>query len=353
MTLTPAQRQTLSWLLIAAGALAVLWALTPVLMPFVLGAVGAYVLHPAVERLASRRVPRVLAVSVVVLAAVIAVLALLLLVVPILSKEAPLLREQIPILADRLNRFMAPWLAQLGLDVSLDVPGLKNMLLQGLDGNLEDWLGKALNSARIGGSIVLTLVGNAVLVPVVLFYLLLDWPRLVERTLALVPPRRRTQVDSFLDECDRVLGQYLRGQALVMLLLAIYYTVALALARFDLALPVGVFTGLAIFIPYLGFGLGLVLALLAGMLQFSGWYGLVAVAVIYGAGQLIESFILTPRLVGERIGLAPLAVIFALLACGQLFGFVGVLIALPLSAVGLVAVRRLTRAYLDSALYRG
>jgi predicted PurR-regulated permease PerM len=196
-------------------------------------------------------------------------------------------------------------------------------------------------------------IGNAVLVPVVLFYLLLDWPRLVERTLALVPPRMRAQVDGFLDECDAVLGQYLRGQALVMLILAAFYTVALAVARFDLALPVGVFTGLAIFIPYLGFGLGLALALLAGVLQFTGWYGLVAVAVIYGAGQLLESLVLTPRLVGERIGLAPLAVIFALLAFGQLFGFVGILIALPLAAVGLVAGRRITQAYLGSELYRG
>ena len=127
----------------------------------------AYALHPAVERLAARRVPRVLAVSLVVVAAIIGLLALLLLVVPILSKELPLLREQIPLLADRLNRFAAPWLAQMGVNVALDVPGIKAMLLKGLDGNLEDWVGTALSSARIGGSIVLTVIGNAVLVPVV------------------------------------------------------------------------------------------------------------------------------------------------------------------------------------------
>ncbi|MFO1338952.1 MAG: AI-2E family transporter [Burkholderiaceae bacterium] len=353
MTFTPAQRQTLSWLLIAAAALAALWALAPVLMPFVLGAVLAYALHPAVEGLARRRVPRVLAVTLVVLAAVVGVLAIALLVVPILAKELPLLRDQIPLLADRVNRQLAPWLAQHGIEASVDVAGIKAMVLKALDGNLEDWAGKLLSSARIGGSIVLTVVGNAVLVPVVLFYLLLDWPHLIARTLALVPPRLKPQVDGFLDECDAVLGQYLRGQALVMIVLALYYTVALAVARFELALPVGVFTGLAICIPYLGFGLGLLLALMAGVLQFSGWYGVVAVAVVYGLGQVLEGFFLTPRLVGERIGLAPLAVIFALLACGQLFGFVGVLIALPLSALALVAGRRLTAAYLDSALYRG
>ena len=354
MTLTPAQRQTLSWLLIAAGVLAVLWVLAPVLMPFVMGAVLAYVLHPAVERLAARRVPRLMAVTLVVLAAIVGALALMLLVVPILAKEAPLLREQIPLLADRLNQHLAPWLAQFGIEVSLDVAGIKAMALKFFDGgNLEDWVGTALSSARIGGSIVLAVIGNAVLMPMVLFYLLLDWPQLTVRTLSLVPPRLRPQADGFLSECDAVLGQYLRGQAVVMLVLAAYYTVALAIARFELALPVGVFTGLAIFIPYLGFGLGLLLALLAGLLQFTGWYGVVAVAVIYGAGQVLESVVLTPRLVGERIGLSPLAVIFALLAFGHLFGFVGVLVALPLAAVVLVAGRRVTAAYLGSALYRG
>lgn len=352
MTLTPAQRQTASWLAIAAVAFGALWALAPVLMPFVLGASLAYALHPAVERMVARRVPRVLAVTVVVVAVVLGLLAVALLIVPVLAKEVPLLKAQVPQLAERLDRALAPWLAQFGVQVSLDVDGIKAMARQALDGNLEDWIAAALSSARIGGSVLLSLLGNAVLVPAVLFYLLLDWPRLVERSLSLVPPRHRPAVDRFLDECDVVLGQYLRGQALVMLALAAYYTVALALAGFELALPVGVFTGLAVFIPYLGFGLGLLLALLAGLLQFTGWYGLIAVAVVYGVGQVIESFWLTPRLVGERIGLPPLAVIFALLAFGHLFGFVGVLVALPLSAVALVAGRRITAAYLGSSLYR-
>ena len=132
-----------------------------------------------------------------------------------------------------------------------------------------------------------------------------------------------------------------------------YYSVALAIAGFDLALPVGVFTGLAIFIPYLGFGLGLALALLAGVLQFGSWYGVAVVAVVYGIGQVAETLVLTPRLVGERIGLNPLAVIFALLAFGHLFGFVGVLIALPVSALLLVGLRRAQAAYLASRLYQG
>jgi len=140
-------------------------------------------------------------------------------------------------------------------------------------------------------------------------------------------------------------------------ILAVFYSIALALFGLDLALPIGIFTGLAIFVPYLGFGIGLVLALLAGLLEFATTsgvsYALIMVAVVYGVGQLVESLYLTPRLVGERIGLHPLAVIFALLAFGQLFGFVGVLVALPASAVLLVAIRRARAGYLDSHLYKG
>ena len=153
------------------------------------------------------------------------------------------------------------------------------------------------------------------------------------------------------EEVDTLLAQYLRGQLLVMVVLAAYYSVALAIAGFDVALPVGILTGLLVFIPYLGFGLGLVLALIAAFLQFTDWSGVIAVAVIYGVGQVLEGFFLTPRLVGERIGLNPLAVIFALLAFGQLFGFVGVLLALPASAVLMVAFKHLRRHYLRSSFY--
>jgi predicted PurR-regulated permease PerM len=353
MPLNPSQRRNLIWLAVAAGALLLLWLLGPVLTPFIVAAVLAYALHPAVEGLAARRMPRLLAVVLVEVVAMVALLALVLLVIPVIVKEVPLLKEQVPLLIERANKTLVPWLAQFGIHVSLDSASIKAFLLKALDENLEDWMATLLSSARIGGSMLLALIGNALLMPLVLFYLLLDWPNIVERAQALIPPRQRPAVLGFLDECDSVLGQYLRGQVLVMVVLAVYFSVALALAGFDLALPVGVFTGLAFFIPYLGFGLGLVLALLAGALQFGGWYGVIAVAVIYGVGQVTESLVLTPRLVGERIGLNPLAVIFALLAFGHLFGFVGVLIALPVSAVLLVALRRAQAAYLSSRLYQG
>jgi len=353
MQLSPAQRQTLSWLAIALVGLVLVWLLAPVLTPFIVGAVLAYALHPPVERLAARGVPRVLAVLGVEVLALLVVLTVLLLIVPILSKELPLLRQQVPLLIDRFSLWATPWLAQFGIHAQLDTASVKEFVVQRLGENVEEWVGTALSSARIGGSFLLAIVGNAVLIPVVLFYLLMDWPRQVQRLEALIPPRLQHGVRSFMDECDAVLGQYLRGQLLVMGILAVLYSIGLALFGFDLAVPVGVFTGLAVFIPYLGFGLGLVLALLAGTLQFASAYGLIAVAVVYGSGQVIESLFLTPRLVGERIGLSPLTVIFALLAFGQLFGFVGVLIALPLSAVMAVAAGRVRAAYVDSKLFRG
>jgi predicted PurR-regulated permease PerM len=235
--------------------------------------------------------------------------------------------------------------------VRLDIAGIKAFAIKHLGANLDDWLATALSSARIGGNVLLTLLGNAVLVPVVLFYLLADWPQLLGRARGLIPPRLRPASEALLQECDDMLGHYLRGQLMVMGALALYYTLALALAGFELAVPVGVFTGLAIFVPYLGFGLGAALALLAGVLQFSSWYGVGAVLLIYGVGQVAESFFLTPRLVGERIGLHPIAVIFVLLAFGHLFGFVGVLLALPLGALSLVMLRRLRTAYLASPLF--
>jgi predicted PurR-regulated permease PerM len=353
MALTAAQRRTLNWAALAAAAAAFVWLLGPVLTPFVIGAVLAYALHPLVEQLAARRVPRVLAVILVETGAIAALTALVLLIVPILSKELPLLNQQLPVLVERVNSNVTPWLKQMGIDVTLDGSNLRAILLKYLDANWSDGLAAALASARIGGSILATVVGYLILIPVVLFFLLIDWPFYVLRAIALVPPRLRERVASFTSDCDSVLGQYLRGQLLVMLMMAAFYSVGLALFGFELAVPVGVFTGLAIFVPYVGFGIGLVLALLAGALQFTGWYGPIAVLVVYGVGQVVEGLFLTPRMVGQRIGMSPLTVIFALFAFGHLFGFVGVLIALPASALIAVATARLRASYTQSSLYTG
>ena len=258
-----------------------------------------------------------------------------------------------PALVERANSWAAPLLKGFGINLALDVVNVKAFVLKYLNANVGEGISAVLASLKVGGNVALTLVGNAILIPVALFYLLMDWERFVQRAVQLVPPRLRETFDGLMEEADDVLGQYLRGQLLVMLVLAVFYSIGLALFGLDLALPIGIFTGLAIFVPYVGFGIGLVLALLAGLLQFASLKAVIMVAVVYGAGQFIESLFLTPRLVGERIGLHPLAVIFALLAFGQLFGFVGVLIALPASAVLLVVIRRIQAQYLASDLYRG
>ena len=355
MQFTSTQKRTATWCLIAALMVMALWFLGPVLTPFAVAAVLAYALTPLVDRLdhmGHGRLPRVLAVLMVETLFILVLLSILLLVVPIFAKELPLLREQLPVLADRLNNSLSPWLAQFGIKVSLDVESIKAFVVKYLNANFEDTFASVMSSLKLGGSVALTIVGNVVLIPVALFFLLKDWDRFVAHAVELVPPKMRASFDSFTSEADLVLGQYLRGQLLVMGVLAVYFSVALALFGFDLAVPVGVFTGLAFFIPYLGFGIGMLLAFLAGILQFGSLYGVLVVAGVYGAGQVVESFYLTPRLVGERIGLHPLAVIFALLAFGQLFGFVGVLVALPASAVLLVAIRRVRVMYMTSPLYQ-
>jgi predicted PurR-regulated permease PerM len=343
-----------AWLGVALLAVLVLWLLAPVLAPFVIAAVMAYVLHPLVIRLegvSGGRLPRALAVVLVEALALLSLLGLFLLLVPILVREWPLLQQQLPLLLDRVGDAINPLLAQLGLNVSLDLDELKKQLVTYLSANREDWWAPLMSSLKLGGSVALALVGYAVLVPVALFYMLYDWTRLVNSVLELVPPAWRERFDGFMHDCDEVLGEYLRGQMLVMLALAVFYALGLSFFGLDLALPIGVFTGLAVFVPYLGFGLGLVLALLAALLQFQSLAGVVLVGAVYAIGQVVESMYLTPRLLGERIGLHPIAVIFALLAFGHLFGFVGVLIALPASAVLLVALRRVQTLYVDSDLY--
>jgi predicted PurR-regulated permease PerM len=356
MQFTNTQKIAAAWVGIALGVSLLVWLLGPVLTPFVVAAVLAYALTPLVDKLDGLwggKLPRVLAVVLVEVVFILVGLSIILLIVPILAKEIPLLRDQLPTLVEKLNAWASPLLANVGIKFTLDVATVKAFVIKYLNANAEDTVSSLLSSLKLGGSVALVMAGNLVLIPVALFYLLMDWKRLVTKAQELVPRRLKARFDSFTGESDQVLGQYLRGQMLVMVILAAYYSIGLALFGLDLALPIGVFTGLAMFVPYVGFGIGLILAILAGLLQFASLKALVMVAVVYGSGQVIESLFLTPRLVGERIGLHPLAVIFMLLAFGQLFGFIGVLIALPASAVLLVAIRRVRAGYMASQLYKG
>lgn len=351
MTAQPSFARWLAWGGVALVAALLVWVLAPVLSPFIVAAVLAYALQPVVKKLQGLGLPRWLAAVVVECVALLALLGLLMLLVPVLLKEVPQIQQQLPLILDRMGATLEHWLGQFGLPGVPDLAQLKAQLLTYLNDNRQDWLKPLLSSLKVGGSAALAVVGHVVLVPVALFFLLKDWPRLSEQVHLLIPPVWRPTLDGLLGEVDQVLGQYLRGQLSVMVILALYYALGLRLFGLELAWPIGVFTGLAMFVPYLGFGTGLVLALMAGVLQMPVPDALTMVAVVYGSGQLMEGFFLTPRLVGERVGLHPLAVIFALLAFGQLLGFVGVLVALPVSAVLLVALRRLRARYLRSPLY--
>ncbi|MBY4897304.1 AI-2E family transporter [Cupriavidus sp. AU9028] len=345
-------KRILLWTTLGIALFAALLALAPVLTPFLFAFIFAYILNPGVDWLQRHKVPRVLGVTLMILLLIVVFILLALLLIAVLQHEIPQLRERLPVLLQKLNAVVSPRLADFGIRVRFDFPGLRRMMSERFAASPEDMWAVLLTYVRVSSSALLTVGGFVFLIPIVMFYLLMDWHMLMRRIESVVPRRWVPKVRELSGETDALLSQYLRGQILVMMILATLYSVGLWIAGFDLAIPVGIFTGLAVFIPYIGFGMGLALAIVAALLQFGDWYGLIAVAIVYGIGQFVESFYLTPRLVGERIGLHPLVVIFALLAFGQMFGFFGVLLALPTCAVLLVGARQLRRLYLTSDLYR-
>lgn len=358
-TLTSERLQTGLWISVGVLLVVLLYVLAPILTPFALAAILAYLLAPGTNWIAQRKlgrfaVPRWVGALIMIILAGLLLLLLLLILVPVLQKEIIALQRAFPSMVARLNTTLSPKLLEwFGINVDFNAQTLRDLLTgqMGAAGSSSDLIGEIFKHIRAGGAAVLGAVGTLLLTPVVLFYLLVDWNEFKARFEAFIPRRWHAATTGMLTEIDALLAQFLRGQLTVMAVLAAYYSVALAIAEFDAALPVGILTGLLIFIPYVGFTLGLLLALLAGLLQFDPLHALIAIGIIYGVGQVIESFFLTPQLVGERIGLHPLAVIFTLMAFGQIFGFFGVLLALPTSAALLVALERVKRAYFASTFY--
>jgi predicted PurR-regulated permease PerM len=346
-------RQTWIWIGVGLALAALFYLLSPILAPFAIAAVLAYICDPAVNALVARRVPRPAAVLLVILGIGVLLTVLVGIMVPMVYSETAALLRRLPDLVDQFNQRATPWLAeQFDVDIQLDAAFLRD-LVRDYGDNAQDVLRTLLTHARSGGMALIGLVANLFLIPIVMFYLLQEWPHLLAGLRSIVPRPWLARSMRIVGDIDSVMSEFLRGQLSVMLLLAVFYSLGLWLGGLNFALPVGVITGLLVFIPYVGFGGGLLLAILAALLQGGGWAPLIGVAVVYGLGQLLESFVLTPYLVGERIGLHPLAVIFALMAFGQLFGFVGMLIALPVSAALLVGLRELKGAWFASHLYRG
>jgi predicted PurR-regulated permease PerM len=345
--------QAALWISLGLGLLGLLYLLGPVLTPFLLAGIIAYICNPVVDRLQNLRLPRLLAVVAVLVLVAAILAALVLILVPLVAEEAAILAARLPDWLAMVNDRLSPWLSQrFGVHLKFDPAALKKLVSENWS-SLQTVGNKLFESLRIGGAAVTGMLVNLVLVPVVMFYLLIDWHPLLARLDKAVPRKWHAKVAVMARDVDMVLSRFLRGQILVMLGLALYYSVALAIAGLPSAVTIGILTGLLVFIPYLGFALGLVLALLVAALQFAGIGPIVAVLIVFGIGQLLESFLLTPFLVGSRIGLHPLAVIFALMAFGQLFGFFGILLALPASAALLVGLREVRGLYLASRFYQG
>jgi predicted PurR-regulated permease PerM len=274
-------------------------------------------------------------------------------ILPRFYKETRMLMERLPGFFTWFNQHVAPWLrAKLDLQIALDVDTAKQYAREMLSED-ENFAKQLLGSLRVGGLVLIAVLANLLLVPVVLFYLLRDWNPLLERVDQLIPRRAHEKVRAMAREIDAVLAEWLRGQMLVVLIMSTYYVAALWLTGLDFALPIGILTGLAVIVPYVGIIAGLVLATAAALMQFDSITSVVWVWIAIGIGQALEGMALTPLIVGKRIGLHPVVVIFALLAFGQVFGFFGVLLALPASAVLLVALRHLRGAYLAGPLYGG
>jgi len=341
--------------LVAAAALGgALYLLEPILAPFLLGAVIAYLGDPLVDRLERRRVPRTPAVAIVFLLYSAIMLVVTLVAVPRLLHQLDALVQKVPDIYDWLTQIAIPWIQQ-----RLDLPGGRLPKMDWSEQLADNWqsVGKfmAQTLKRITGSGANLLLGlaNLALVPVVAFYLMRDWDELMAKALRMLPVAWQGRVSEMVGEADEVVGAFLRGQFLVMCALGILYSIGLWLVGLQLALLLGFIAGLASIVPYLGFMVGILASFIAAWAQFGDWTMLLWVALVFGIGQMIESMVLTPVLVGDRIGLHPVAVIFALMAGGQLAGFVGVLMALPIAAVVMVFLRHGVRHYRSSELYHG
>ncbi len=347
------QRRQYAWVAGAAlaGAAMLHW-LGPVLTPFLVAAILAYLGHPIVLRCERVGMSRTVGTLVAVSVMAVLILALLLVVIPLIQAEVVQIMRRLPELTDQFTGRAAPWLQEaLGIELKLDFAAAKQLVAENAESAKALSL-QMLSGMKSGGLVLISVLINLALTPVVMFYLLRDWNPIIERIDELTPRRWAPLVRLLAHDIDHVLSEFLHGQMLVMISLAAYYGIALWIAGLQFAVPIGIVTGLLVFIPYVGFGIGFILGMLAALLQWSGVPAFLAIVAVYGVGQLLENYVLIPYLVGKRIGLHPLAVIFALMAFAQLFGFAGVLMALPVSAVLLVGLRHLRATYLESPLYR-
>ncbi len=323
---------------------------TPFLAAFIL----AYILRPAFLWLEGRRLPAAAAAGLTVILGLGVLIAILTLFIGLLRTEIPLIKEQLPEWIANTQAWLGPKLAELNLNV--DWGALKTTVSQKISTHISDHadslMTRTLETVLMSGSSVITGFVNSILIVFVMFYLLIDWDHFFGLVKNIVPVRAQETVHHLAMHTDGLLSQYLRGMIIVISIMSVFYSAGLSLIGIKGSVALGVFTALMIVIPYIGIALGLTLATLSAILQFGIGSELIGVLILFGIGQLLEGFFLTPRLVGERIGLHPVAVLFALLLFGNIFGFFGVLLALPISAVSLVLVQYLWSVYSQSSWYQ-
>lgn len=345
------------WMLLAAVATiaGLIYALQPILLPFIVGALFAYLGNPLVHRLMRLGSSRVMAVSATFATLCLAGTVTLVLVLPRLWEQLIYLESRIPSVLRWMNRQGIPWLEEK-LHVNIDridmdlITEWLTAFWRGADATTTDMITQIAQS----GLHVAATLGLIALIPVVTFYLLLDWDDVMLKLRALLPRKLEPKLVALAEECDSVLAAFLRGQLLVMMALGLIYGVGLQIIGIKLALVIGLVAGLASIIPYFGFALGIVTASLVALFQFGLFIKpLLLVWAVFGIGQLIESWVLQPWLVGDRIGLPPVGVIFAIMAGGQLFGFFGMLLALPVAAILVVLLRHAHQRYINSHWYHG
>lgn len=341
--------------LIALAAGWLIWVLAPILTPFVMAALLGWLGDPLVDRLQRAGRSRNVAVTLVFVAMALLVVLVILLLVPVIENQITTLIESLPHYRDWFVGTAVPWLeSRTGLQLTawLDL----NHIIELVRSNWERAGGVAatmLGYLSRSGFALIAWVANIVLLPVLTFFLLRDWDVFVERAASLVPRQHIDTVSRLAHESSEVLGGFLRGQLLVMVILGTMYGLGLWLVGLDLGILIGIVAGLFTFVPYLGPTSGVVFGVIAALVQYGDWKHVVGVLAVFGIGQVIESYWLTPKLVGDRIGLHPVAVIFAVLAGGQLFGFLGMLLALPVAAVANVLLRYAHQRYTHSKLYGG
>jgi len=346
-------KEHIPWWIFGAVALTLLWLLTPMLMPFVVGIGLAYIGNPLVNRLQRWRLSRTLAVVVVFCAIIFATVLFFVLVIPPLEEQITTLIANIPDALRWVQDIALPALkVRLPRGVQLDADGVRKLIAANW-GTTSDLAIQAWHKVSTSGMAVFGVVVNLALIPVVSFYMLRDWDAFVATVRNLIPPRLQPRIGGFAREADAVLSAFFRGQLMVMASLAAIYSIGLSFVGLKLALVIGIGAGLVSFIPYMGAISGFSAAVIAILVQTGDPWQCGWVALVFGIGQIAEGSFLTPNLVGDRIGLHPVAVIFAVMAGGTLFGFVGVLLALPTAAVLAVLVRHLRSHWIGSRLYQG